>query len=62
MLLARSRSGPYQLYLTFKVQRAGWVKLIQKNRRKCDEKSWRMNDVIVESLTVNNTLAYEPHF
>ena len=44
------RSGPYQLYLTFRVQSAGWVKLIQKNRRKCDERSRRINGGIVESL------------
>ena len=31
-------------------------------KRKCDEKSWRMNDIIVESLIVNNTLTYEPYF
>ena len=47
VLLERSRNGPYQLYLTFRVQSAGWVKLIQKDRRKCDKRSRRINDAIV---------------
>ena len=64
MLLARSRSGPYQLYPTFSVQSAGRVKLIKiKNRIRCDDWSRRRcdersrNDVIVAVVFILHSIS-----